>query len=393
MKNTKNSFFLTLLLSYLSLTVFVQRSLSQDTVSLQIDSAVADPYNYGTYKIYVYLNKIRPDSAKRDAHFEKLVENQNNYFLKEEITGDEIKLPALEIHTKDKRYQIILIDVGITSKKEYTIEFREPLPSVPRKALIFNLEGYSKDLIDKFERGKSENWKKSIEPKILQSDSTTDSFADIGFDLALSRKLPAKFEFNFDASITINRNDPNNHWKLNFYWRPIDLWLEKTHHIGLRPLSLTLQEEATQALKFHDLSVRVFTSVFVRPLNGIQPLFLTAGFDEALQISRDDKDYDDPRFNIQAQWGMVGLVGRGSSFTIDWQYWRRFEKIGDPKFDPAGKKERKYVELEFVLPILENKNLTVKYADGDVSPTFEKTTTVQLGLEILFGGERIFGPK
>ncbi len=155
---------------------------------------------------------------------------------------------------------------------------------------------------------------------------------------------------------------------------------------------LSLQDNATQALKFHDISGSAFLSVFLHPFNGIQPIFVTGGLDYSRRLHIDGDDFDDPRFSLQAQWGMIGLLGKGSGFFIDFRYWRRIDSLGDPTIDPNQEKERHYVQLEFVLPIVAGKNLTVKYADGEVAPTFAKDTSVHLGLEFFFGGQRIALP-
>ena len=155
---------------------------------------------------------------------------------------------------------------------------------------------------------------------------------------------------------------------------------------------ISLQENATQALKLHDISFSAYTSFFLHPVKGMQPIFMTAGLEEAQRLNVDGKDFDDPRVHLQIQWGMVGLVGKGSNFFIEWQFWRRLENLGDPRIDPLQKKERQYVQLEFILPVAENKNLTVKYADGEVAPTYATDTSVHLGLEFLFGEQRfLFG--
>ena len=90
---------------------------------------------------------------------------------------------------------------------------------------------------------------------------------------------------------------------------------------------------------------------------------------------------------------MVGLLGGGSEFLVEWHYWRRLKNLGDPKIDPSLDKERKYIELEFSLPIMDNKNLKVNYARGHVAPIFTKDTSINIGLEILFGEYRILAPK
>jgi len=390
MRNTAKQIFLSILLITCCVTIFPVAGFAEEKI--QIATAEAGRYENGNYIITLFLNK--GPSTPPDVYFENNLKDPNNYLLKEKAEEKEIKLPSVLVSAKTlngkKVYNILLYDVDITYKEKYSIEFRKPLPLVAPKDLVFIED---QKTLEKWEKNKSVAWETSIKPKISQGDSTIKDLGDLGFELSLSRKLPKKFEFNFDASVTLNENDPNNHWKLNLYWRPVDLWLHESARIGLRPLTLSLQENATQALTLHDLSIRAFTSIFVRPFVGIQPIFLTAGLDEAVRIARDGEDFDDPRVHLQIQWEMVGLVGRGSGFFIDWQYWHRLDNFGNPKIDPSVKKERKYIQLEFVLPIMEAKNLTVKYADGDVAPTFTNDKSIQIGLEILFGGQRILGPK
>ncbi len=349
----------------------------------------------GKYTIKIALADSFPNDILLD---------RNIYNLWEKKTGEKVQLPEPILWMAKPGKGVRFVGVDITYKKEYIIQFKDFKANI--QSNTFSLRTGQKGF-DEFEKGKSVSWRTSIKPKISQGDSTINDLGDLGFELSLSRKLPRKFEFNFDASVTSNENDPNNHWKLSLDWRPVDLWLlysvtskgesnsfrNKSARIVLRPLTLSLQENATQGLTLHDLSIRAFTSISVRLFSGIQPIFLTAGLDEAVRIARDGEDFDDPRVHLQIQWGMVGLVGNGSDFFINWQYWHRLDNFGDPKIDPSQKKERKYIELEFVLPIVEGKNLTVKYADGEVAPTFTNDKTIHIGLEILFGGQRILGPK
>jgi len=335
----------------------------------------------GKYQINIELNYSFPDDV---------LLNSKWYNLWEKKTGAEIQLPEPILWKAKPGKGVRFVGVDITHRKEYVIQFRDFEADIDAGTFRLLEDQLS---FQEFEKDKPIAWKRSIKPKISQGDSTINDLGDLGFELSLSRKLPKEFEFNFDASVTFNDNDPNNHWKLNLYWRPVDLWLHESARIGLRPLTLSLQENATQALTLHDLSIGAFTSIFVYLFDGIQPIFLTVGLDEAVRIARDGEDFDDPRVHLQIQWGMIGLVGKGSGFSIDWQYWHRLDNLGDPKIDPSEKKERKYIELEFVLPIIEGKNLTVKYADGEVAPTFTNDKSIHIGLEILFGGQRILGPK
>ena len=278
-------------------------------------------------------------------------------------------------------------DVNIAHNKNYTIEFQPPLPTVVPKDLTFR--GSTTEL-DKWEKSKSVPWQRSIKPKIAQGDSTINELGDIGFEISMRKKITKRFEFNFDGVLTLNKDDPNNHWKLDLTLRTGVRPLGNA--IYFRPISFSLEENATQALKFHEISASAFTSIAIHPFSGIQPIFVTAGLNEALRLNIDGEDFDDPRFHLQAQWGMVGLVGKGSSFFIDFQYWRRIDNLGDPRIDPTQDKERRFVQLEFTLPIAEGRNLTIKYAEGKVPPTFIDDTSVHLGLQFFFGGYRIVPP-
>lgn len=387
MKKNAKLFVILLLLVLSHLTTLVTTGFSEDENALRIDTAKVKQYTGGTYRIIMFLNQKRP--ADPDTYFENLMKDPYNYLLKDKRTGEEVKLPTVvQLGVKDSLYQIIIKGVDITHKGKYTIQFRPPLPAVMPKDLVF-VEGEG---TDKWEEGKGTPWERTVKPKIAQGDSTINELGDLGFELILRRELPEKFQFDFKASVTANKNDPTNHWKLHLLWRT-DVWMDSSARFGLRPVTLGLGYDATQALTLHDLSIRAFTSVFIRPFDGIQPLFLTAGLDEAIRIARDGADYDDPRVHLQVQWGFVGLVGRGSEFLIDWEYWRRLDDLGNPKIDPTQDRERQYIELEFKLPIADNKNLTVRYADGNAAPIFTRNTSVHIGLEFLFGGYRVLMPK
>lgn len=387
MRNLSESIFLSVSVLLFWITLLPSTSFSQDENPLQIRSAEAVPYRAGNYRIILVLNQGR--SVPPDTYFEDNLKKPGNYFLKEKTTEREIKLPAVTVSINmDDLYQIMFVDVDITHKKEYTVGFRAPLPGVAAKDLLF----LHKEEAEKWEKRKARPWQRSIIPKIAQGDSTIREWGDLGIELFLSKELPKSFRLSLDASLTANKDDPNNHWKLDFYWQT-GLWFP-SNRLVLRPLTVILEEQATQGLTLHDLSVRAFTSISVHPFDGIQPIFMTAGWDHSKRIPKHGKDYDDPRVHLQAQWGFVGLVGRGSSFFIDYQYWRRVEDISNfDQIDPSQKRKREYIELEFTLPIAENKNITVRYADGDIAPTFTKDTSVHIGLEFLFGEYRVLVPK
>jgi hypothetical protein len=336
-------------------------------------------YTQGKYQMHIELGDSFPD---------EILLNSKWYSLCEKKTGTEIKLPQPIPWITRPGKGVRFLGVDITYEKGYVIKFRDFEANIDTNSFVL-LAGQI--TFKEFEKGKSKPWEKSIKPKIAQGDSTIREWGDLGLELSLSKELPKRFKFSFDASLTANKNDPNNHWKLNFYWQ-FDVY--QYWRFGIRPFTLTLEEQATQGLTLHDLSVRAFTSLSVHPFNGIQPVYLTAGWDQSKRIRKNGRYSDDPRVHLQAQWGFVGLVGRGSSFFIDYQYWRRVEDIKNfDEIDPSQERKREYVELEFTLPITEGKNLTVRYADGKVAPTFTKDTSVHIGLEFLFGGYRVLMPK
>jgi len=247
--------------------------------------------------------------------------------------------------------------------------------------------------IENFEKTKEEMWKSSVTPKIIQSDSTAGILGDLGLDVSISRRIVSSFEFSLAASLTAKKDNPNNKASASLVWRtPI---LHATNHVAGIRANISIQDDATQSLVFHDLSVRLFASVYLRPFEGIQPIFFTAGLDEASRIRTESgsPNYDDPRIHAQVQWGFIGLLGKGSAFHIDWTYWERLGNLGKPNIDPTEPKKRTFVALEFEYPIATDKNVTVKYADGSVAPTFSKSTSVQLGLQIFLGDWNLVGKE
>ena len=336
-------------------------------------------HSEGKYKIRITMADSLPDDTLKD---------HSLYHLWEKKTGAEVKLPEPELWEARPGRGVRFTGVDITYKKQYIIQFDDFKADI--QSSNFTWRNGQKSF-DEFEQGKAGPWQTSFKPKIAQGDSTIRELGDLGFELFLSKELPKKFKFRFTASVTANKNDPSNDWTLDFSWRH-EVW-QPLPIVSLRPLRVSITEEANQGLTLHDLSVSAFTSISVQPFDGIEPVWLTAGLGPATRVARDSKDYDDPRFHLQMQWGMVGLVGRGAEFLIDWEYWRRLDDFGDPKIDPSLDKERQYIELQFSLPILDNKNLTVKYANGHVPPTFARNTSVHIGLEFLFGGYRALVPK
>ena len=351
----------------------------QTKIQNQIQTVSVLQYKDGQYQVRItFTDSLSDDQLKTG----------KNYSLRDKLTEAEVYLPAPRLWRSRPGRGVRFIGVDISHKNEYVIKFKDVEANIERSSFI---ERVGQKSFEEFEGGKLfQPWQKSIKPKIAQGDSTINELGDIGLDLFFSRKFGRKFEFNFDGSLTLNKDDPTNHWNLNLFWRS-DLLLP-IRQFGIRPLSLSLQENATQALRFHDLSVSATTTFVLWPFKGIQPIFATVGLDEALRINFDGEEFDDPRLNVQVQWGMVGLLGKGSSFFIKWQLWRRLDNLGDPRIDSNQKKERQYIQLEFVLPVLDGKNLTVKYADGEFAPTFAEDTSVQLGLEFFFGAKRILLP-
>ncbi len=346
-----------------------------------ITSIQVSQYQQGLYYLNVEFSETFPDMILLDP---------NNYHLRKVSTGEAVRLPDPVLWISRPGKGVKFVGIEITYDSAYVLTFRDSERRFDASDFDELEEGQRS--YEEFEQGgKRLFWQRSFKPKIIQSDSTAGDIADLGFDLMVRHELPQRFELSFDASVTSNKEDPINHLRLNLYWRPA-IWMPSPR-VGLRPLTLCVQEDANQTLEFHDLSGRAFTTLFVHPFNGIQPIFMTAGIDEALRISRDGDDFDEPRAHFQVQWGMVGLVGADSKFFIDWRYLRVLDDLGDPKLDPTICKERSYVEIGLVMPLYGDKNLTVTYADGDIAPMYTRNTSIQLGLEILFGGERVLGPR
>jgi len=195
MKNRAKLMFWSIVMALCWVTVLPGNCFGQGSNSLQIDTAEVAEYKNGKYQIILFLNE--GPSCTTDTYFENNLNDPKNYVLKEKTTEKEIKLPAVSVYiSQDDRYQITLVNVDITHKKKYTIGFREPLPAVQPKLLVF-MEGQG---TDEFEKGKPIPWETSIKPKISQGDSTIRELGDLGFELSLERKLFKKFEFSILAS-------------------------------------------------------------------------------------------------------------------------------------------------------------------------------------------------
>ncbi len=336
-----------------------------------ITDAEAMQYRDGLYQINVAIADSFPAAILLDVTAYNLVESE---------TGVEVELPQPVLWLARPGRGVRFLGVDVTCERTYTIHFRDLEGEVEFR----QLEGQVS--CAEFESRKPKPWKRSIKPKIAQGDSTTSDLGDLGVEFELAKELPGRFEFSFDGSATANASDPNNHWKLAVYWRPRVILLGP--RFGFRP-TLALTENTTQDLSLHDASGSALLSLFVHPFDGIQPIFATVGLDAAFKLNRDGRDFDDPRLHLELQWGMVGLVGKGSRFLIDWHFWRTLEDLGDPRLDPDQSLSRSYVSLSLSLPLTEDKSFSIRYADGDIPPTFADARSVHVGLEVFFGGQKL----
>lgn len=318
-----------------------------------------------------------------DSLSDDLLQKKEDYSLKDKLTELEVNLPPPKLWGSRPGRGVRFDGVDISFKKEYVIKFKDDKAKIDIEVNIERssfIESEDQKSFEEFEGAKIlQPWQVSVVPKIVQGDSTINELGDIGLDWFFSRKIAKWFEYSFEGSFTLNKDDPANHSKLNLTWHsPLLLPVRK---FGIRPLSLSVQNNATQASRFTDVSFSAATTIVMWPLEGSQPISVTLGLDKALRLDLDGKNYDDPRLNVQAHWSLIGFLGKGSEFFAKWQLWHRFDNLGNPRINPDERINRQYFEFKFVLPVMYGKNLIIKYADGAFAPTFVKKTSVQIGME------------
>ena len=312
--------------------------------------------------------------------------NGDSYKLLD-LNGNKIELGEPERWIAKGDSGVNFSNVPVSYKDEYIFVFNDIQRKITKNN--FQLRKGQKSFED-YENTKSIDWNWTATPKLIQNDSTNNSIGDLGLTLTLNSKLTNYLEFDFTGNISSRKSDPNNNLKLNLFWRPLDILTDENFTYGSRIVTICTQENTVQTLKYHDFSGRIFSTFFFRPFNGMQPLFLTAGYDYVF-VKQIDKDlFKESRFHVQAQWGFVGLLGKGSGFFIDYHYWNKFSTTAE--YNPENKKQRRFLSFELKVPIADDKSIIVQYADGDVAPTFESTTSVSLGLFISLNGLKILEP-
>ena len=361
---------------------------------LDFENAEVVQHTNGLYRVIAKLNQ-GPASAP-DQELETELKRPENYTLRQKSLGGLVDAEAVQLALTGgdtEVYQVTLGFLDMSCKEKYELSFRGPVMMGPVDAVFREPE----EDCEEFEKGKAEEWHRSITPKLLQGENTSNEIGDIGFDVEITRKLPRTFELDLQASITPNKDDANNNLEMSLFWRPFDLLMDSEGRYGTRLLSLEAKDTMTQSFELHDITIlNVHTTWFLRPVDRIQPVFVAAGVASVRRESSEGEDFDDPRFHLQAQWGMLGLFGRGSRFLLDWNYMRQLDKKwgvfgGDATIDETLKEDRFFYEATFQMPMAEGKNLTVTYKDGELSPTFDSETSVQLGLQLLFGDEGVLG--
>ena len=243
----------------------------------------------------------------------------------------------------------------------------------------FNDIKNAKTSYEDYESQKSLGWKWSATPKIIQNDSSRNSFGDLGIGINFSANFTKQFNLNFEGNLSSKKEDPNNTFRLNLAYRASLEPIIKDV-LKIRPISLRIQENTIQTLQYHDISGSAIISFVVEPPKGFQHIYLVAAYDYAGITQQNKEPFREGRFNVELMWGFEGLIGRGTSFNIGWQYWNRVSTT--EIYNSANKKERKFLRFELEIPIADDKSINVKYQDGDIAPTFISTTNVSLGLHI-----------
>ncbi len=285
--------------------------------------------------------------------------------LKWHLKGDGIKFTGLDL-SYDKTYYLYFIGDNILIDKN---NFRQ---------LLKGEESY-----EKYEEQKSIGWKFTAAPVLIQSDSTQNTIGDLGLYWSVKAVITNTLNFNFEGTISSKKDDPSNNIKFNISY----LWsLEQVipGFLKMRPLCIHTQENTIQTLNYHDISGMVFTSIVLSPFPNLQNVYVTAGYEYANVAEKDKDPFQEGRINAEAQWGFAGLMGKGSGFFIDYQYWNRVST--SVSYDPSNKKERKLLSIELSVPVTDGKTLNLKYQDGDAAPTFINSTNVSLGLHIDLNG-------
>ena len=364
---------------------------AQETDTLPVINAIwfvkaeAQRYTPGTYKLVAHFgvdSTIKKDNTELAMMLLRLKE-ETNYELFDLTTGRLVEWPDTVVASEmlNGEYQAKFVGLELNYHHQYEIRLTPPLP--PAEPMRVSFLG-TDSALSEWEARRSTPWSRRFEPVLVQNTENPDEIGALGFELQLKRKVYKQIEVNFETLVTSRKNDPTNRWKLDLLWRS-PVMTSRGGQLSFRLLTLMASGEANQGLTFGDLSGRAFATLKFQPLLGIQPVFATVGFEQATRVARDAEDYDDPRLHIQAQWGMVGLLGRGTRLKASWQYWYRLEDLWDSKINAAEPEERQHIDVTFTYPMADGKNLTLRYLDGELSPTFDRTTAILVGLEILLG--------
>ncbi len=336
---------------------------------IKIDSIQIFKDTKGLYSMGILLNQKVNDIC-RDISNYKLTDNTGLKIpLHQPVNwhqgGNGLKFSGLEL-SYDQTFNLSFLGENILiDKNNY-------------KQLHSGEENY-----EQYELQKSLGFKFTAAPVLIQSDSSKYSIGNLGLYWSAKAGITNTLNFNFEGTISSQKDDPSNNIKFNISY----LWsLEEVipKFLKMRPLCIHTQENTIQTLKYHDISGMVFTSLAFSPFKNLQSVYVTAGYEYANVAQKEKDPFQEGRINAEFQWGFAGLMGRGSGFFMDFQYWYRVSTTAS--YDPSNKKERKLLSIELNVPVTDGKVLNLKYQDGDAAPTFINTTNVSLGLHIDING-------
>ena len=345
----------------------------------QLVSATASPYVFGNYRLIV-----RAQGNLDDALVVQALKQAEHWSLREVGTEKPIPLPQPQLGTKAGLFMATFNDLDLTSKSRYEVSFKGGdylevlLPPVP---------GMDLDAFET-EKGKTGDWVASLHPRVIQVSGTAGT-TQPGLDVAVSKVLHDSLSLDLKASLGLVKQDPGNYESLGLSLQPWNYSVSQNGCIGSDFIGLQVQESASQSLDLQDLSGGLRSCLALHPIDGLQPVYVTGGLDAALRHLNPGQNYSDPRTFLEARWGWEGLVGPGSHLLVVWQYWMRMDQWA-PASDPSLAPEREYVEIESSLPLWQDKNFKVTYADGALPPAFVPQTSVKAGLEIFWDGKPAF---
>jgi hypothetical protein len=341
-----------------------------------INSVKISKFKNGLYTLKVFFNS-KIDSSYKDLSLFTITDSYNYRveLPKPTFMGQEnnaLKFTGLSI-SYNQSYKLHFIDTTIiidSTKYE-------------------NLGGKGTEY-EEYESKYSLDWNWSATPKLIQSDSSNNSLGDLGLSLEAVANFSGIFNLNFDGNVSSKKDDPNNTVKLNISAHTQLVPVIKDL-LKIRPLLFRMQENTTQILKYHDLSGSAITTFIIIPSKGIQHIFLTVAYDYANIIQQNQEPFRESRFNVEILWGFEGLIGKGTSFNADWQYWNRLATTAS--YEQTNKKERKLLSLELKIPVDNDKCMNIKYQDGDIAPLFINSTSFSLGLQIALASLNLLSGK